>query len=299
MANVLRRDRQLAVLKLLAEGNSIRSTERITCVHRDTIMRLLVKTGNQCREFLDSKMRGLSLRHVQVDELWTYCGCKQARIPVENRQQAYERGDQYLWLALDQDTKLIPSWALGKRTGDMARRFMLDLAGRLRTPKPHESDPHAFRAGGYRPIVQISSDAFAGYAEAVDLAFAANVIYGQLVKDYRSNDLPGRYSPAEMVGADRRVVYGDFDAQSICTSHVERTNATVRLFVRRFTRLTLCFSKKLENLNAAIALHLAHYNFCWRPRKPGTSGRKQLTPAMAAGIAGQPWKPSDLFSAVL
>ena len=289
MAYVLSPDKKRAVLHLLIEGNSIRSTERLTGVHRDTVMRLLVKTGEQCRNLLDREMRGLTLRHVQADEIWTYVGCKTARVPVDERRHSPKIGEQYLFVAFDQDTKLVPCYALGKRTGDLTRRFMMDLASRLKRPNPHASDAHAFAAARYQPITQISTDAFAPYPESVDQAFGPYVKYGQLVKDYRNREMPGRYAPAEMVGADRRTIFGDFDKQSICTSHVERNNATIRLFLKRFNRLTLCFSKKWENLAAAIALHVTHYNFCRR------HGSLRATPAMAAGVTNTLWSLETLI----
>jgi IS1 family transposase len=298
MANVLRPEKQLQVIQLLVEGNSVRSTERITGVHRDTICRLLVRVGGKARDFLDQRMRNLALRHVQADELWTFVLKKAARIPVDEKRENPLIGDQYVFIALDQDTKLIPSFVIGKRTADNARRFMVDLSQRLVTPKPHASDRHAFHAGGYRPLTQLSTDGFAGYPEAVDLAFGPYVRYGQLIKDYRNRDMPGRYSPGELVGSDRRPIFGDVDPFSICTSHVERTNLTIRTFIRRFTRLSLGFSKKLENLCAAVALHLAYYNFCWRPRMPGKSGRYRPTPAMMAGLTTTLWKLPDLTQAL-
>lgn len=174
----------------------------------------------------------------------------------------------------------------------MARRFMLDLAGRLRIPKPHESDAHAYERPGYRTVIQLSTDAFAGYSEAVDLAFAKYVNYGQLNKSYRNADQPGRYAPPEMVGSDRRVVIGSLLPWDICTSHVERNNLTIRTFLRRFTRLSLGFSKKLENLCAAVALHAAHYNYC------RIHSTLRMTPAMKAGLISRPWSIADLYAEI-
>lgn len=290
MAYVLAPDKQLSVIHLLCEGNSIRSTERLTGVHRDTIMRLLVKTGGRCRDLLDRTMRGLVLRHIELDEIWTFVHCKQKQVPVEERRDNPLIGDQYLFVAIDQDTKLIPTFALGKRTGDNARRFCVDLAKRLRLSSPHQSDDHAYSKGGYRPVVQISSDAWAGYPEAIDLAFANQVLFGTLNKDYRNADQPGRYAPPEMIGSQRRWIIGDEQlADKICTSYVERNNLTIRTFIRRFTRLSLGFSKKLENLAAAVALHVAHYNFC---RKHSTL---RATPAMASGVTNTLWSLGDLI----
>lgn len=296
MANVLKAEKQFAVLNLLVEGASIRATERITGVHRDTICRLVVRFGNGCKDFLDERLRGLKLRHVELDEVWSYVAKKQSRLTTEERAEWHDIGDVYLWTAIDQDTKLVASFAVGKRSADNARRFLLDLSERVVIPAAHESDPHAFRTGQHKIVLQLSSDAFAGYSEAVDLAFGPYVQYGQLIKNYRNALMP--YTPSEMVGADRRVVYGNLDPWTICTSHVERHNLTARTFLKRMNRLTICFSKKLENHAAAVAMFLAYYNFCWRPRKPGKSGRRRLTPALAAGLTDRLWTFADLFAEV-
>ncbi len=290
MAYVLAPDKQQSVIHLLCEGNSIRSTERLTGVHRDTIMRLLVRTGNRCRSLLDRTITGLKLRHVELDEIWTFVYCKQKTVPVQERRRNPLIGDQYLFVALDQDTKLIPTFLIGKRTGDNARRFCVDLAKRLRFPSAHETDDHAYREGDKQPVVQLSSDAWAGYPEAIDLAFGGRVRYGTLKKDFRNADQPGRYAPPEMVHASRRWIIGyEQDADKISTSLVERNNLTIRTFLRRFTRLSMGFSKKLENLAAAVALHVAHYNFCRR------HSSLRITPAMAAGVTNTLWSLSDLI----
>lgn len=159
------------VLHLRVEGMSIRATERTTGTNRDTICKLLVFFGDRCREFLDRQMRGLELGHLQFDEQWTYVQKKQSRLTVHEREDCHDLGDVYLWTCIDQRTKLLPAFRIGKRSADNARRFMLDVSQRLRWPKPHESDAHAFADGSYRPIVQISTDGFAAYPEAVDLSF--------------------------------------------------------------------------------------------------------------------------------
>lgn len=284
------------VLNLLAEGASIRATERLTGVHRDTICRLVVRFGNDCKDFLDSRLRRLPLRHVELDEVWSFVRKKQSRLTVDERQERHDLGDVYLWTAVDQDTKLVASFAIGKRSADNARRFLTDLASRVVIPKPHESDAHAFHAGQHQIVLQLSSDAFAGYPEAIDLASGPYVNYGQIIKQYRNAQIV--YTPSEMVGTDRRAVFGNVDLETICTSHVERHNLTVRTFLKRFNRLTICFSKKRENHAAAIAMFLAYYNFCWRPPRPGKSGRKRLTPALAAGVTDRLRTFADLFEAV-
>jgi IS1 family transposase len=295
MANVLASDKQQTVLRLLVEGSSIRSIERITGVHRDTIMRLSVRFGQACRTFLDEEMRQLTLAHIQVDEIWTFVGKKKGRLPAEEWDNPLI-GDAYLWTCVDQDTKLIPTFMIGKRSADMARRLMVDLARRLSRPVPHDSDDHAYATGAYRPVVQISTDGFAPYPEAVDLAFGPYVKYGTITKEYRNADRKaGDYSPAQIISSRRKARFGmrEDEARSICTSHVERNNLTIRTFMKRFARLSLGFSKKLDNLAAAVALHMAYYNFVWKP-----STLKGSTPAMAAGVTRRLWTFDDLFSEV-
>jgi hypothetical protein len=173
------------------------------------------------------------------------------------------------------------------------------VAGRLVRSNPHASDDHAFGVGHYRPIVQISTDGFAAYPEAVDLAFGPYAKFGTIIKEYRNANLA--YTPGEMVGTKRTARRGiaKGEERTICTSHVERLNGTQRIFVKRLNRLTYCFSKKLENLEAAFAMFAAYYNFCWRTRKPGKTGRKRPTAAMMAGLTDQIWTFDELFDAVL
>ena len=175
---------------------------------------------------------------------------------------------------------------------------MVDLASRLVFPKPHESDDDAFSRGHFTYVTRISSDAFAAYPEAVDLAFGPYAKFGTIRKDYRNADQPGRYAPPEMIATERRGVFGirEDEIRSICTSHVERHNLTIRTFMKRFTRLSLGFSKKLENLCAAIAMFVAYYNFCWEPRLPGRTSKKRPTPAVAAEIVNRRWSFWDLFT---
>lgn len=276
MANVLPSATQRQIIHLLVEGNSIRSIERLTNVHRDTIMRLMVRIGEKCRTFLDGRLRGLRLRHIQADEIWTFVGKKQARLGPGDAGNTF-LGDQFLYIAFDQSTKLIATYAIGKRTSEVTNAFMLDLAGRIVTDTP-----------------QLSTDGFNAYKAAVQDAFGFDVNYGQIIKDFAEPVQPGRYGPPVMVASERRQVIGavDIDLKSICTSHVERNNLTIRTFMRRFTRLSLGFSKKLENLAAAVALHVAHYNFC------RVHGTLKMTPAMAAGVVRELWTLDDLIAAV-
>ena len=279
--NVLSADKQRSVLHHLIEGSGIRSTERLVGVHRDTVTNLLVAAGNYAGDFLNRRLVGLRLRHIEVDEIWTFVRKKQGHLkPNENDLLI---GDQYTFTAIDQDTKLIPTFLVGKRTASNCERFMLDLSDRIRAPKPGEP----------RIRMQISSDGFAAYPGAVDLAFANTVDFGVIIKTFREGiEQPGRYGPPEMTDTVRRVVTGDIDPYSICTSYAERNNLTIRTFLKRFTRLSLGFSKKFENLVAAICLHVAHYNFCRR------HGTLKMTPAMAAGVTDELWSLDRLIEEI-
>jgi transposase-like protein/IS1 family transposase len=287
------------VLRLLTEGMSIRGAARSAEVAPNTVCKLLVFFGQACQRFLDQRMQGLALDHLQFDEQWTYVAKKQSRLTLTEREESADVGDVYLWTCIDKTTKLIPGFLIGKRSADNARRFMSDIAGRLIFPNPHASDSHSYRIGGYRPITQISTDGFAAYPEAVDLAFGPYVKYGTIRKEYRNASMI--YTPSEMVGTRRRGIRGlsGRETRSICTSHVERLNGTQRVFLKRLNRLTLCFSKKLENLQAAFATFAAYYNFCWQTRMPGKSGKKRPTAAMMAGLTGHVWSFGELFDAVL
>lgn len=300
MANTLKLSKKMMILRLLCEGNSIRSTERLTGVHRDSIGRMILALGECARNFLDERLRGLTLRHVECDEIWTFVGKKQARLTTEQKELSGTIGDVYLFTAIDQDTKLLACYGLGKRSADMARRFLMDLAGRIKWPNPHASDAHAYQTGGYETVVQISTDGFAAYPEAVDLAFGPYARYGVLIKNYRNASLP--YTPSEIVGTDRRVVKGQFSEWDICTSHVERHNLTIRTFMKRFARLSLGFSKKFECLAAAVAIFTAYYNFCWRTRYPdksGKPGKRRPTAAMMAGLTDHLWSFEEFFETII
>lgn len=291
-------DAKLA-LRLLAEGSSLRSTARVTGLQRNTVCKLLVHFGDACRKFLDQRMRGLTLDHLEFDEQWTFVLKKQARLTIEQRERCHDIGDVYIWTCIDQTTKLLPSFRLGRRTADNARRFMLDVAGRMVWPKPHQSDDHAFAQGSFKRTVQISTDAFAGYPEAVDLAFGPYVRYGTIIKEYKNATMI--YTPSEMVGSKRTARKGmsKADRWTICTSHVERLNGTQRLMLKRLNRLTYCFSKKLRNLECAFSVFAAYYNYCWRTRKPGKSGKCRPTAAVMAGLTDHTWTFDELFAAVL
>ncbi len=286
-------------LRLLVEGSSIRSTERITGLHRDTVCKLLVHFGQACQQFMDERMQGLKLTHLQFDEQWTYVGKKQGTLTVQEREEKSDVGDVFLWTCIDQKTKLMPSFLIGKRSADNARRFMMDVAGRLIFPSAHASDAHAFQAGGYQTLTQISTDGFPAYPEAVDLAFGPYARFGTIIKQYRNAKII--YTPSEMVGTKRTGIRGisGREARTICTSHVERLNGTQRLFLKRLNRLTYCFSKKLANLQAAFAMFAAYYNFVWQTRKADNSGKKRQSAAVMAGLTDHVWSFDELFDAVL
>jgi IS1 family transposase len=268
--NVLRREKQEMAIAALVEGASIRSVERMTGIHRDTIMRLGYRVGQGCANLMDSYMKNLKCQNVQVDEIWCYVGKKQRHLKETDDRE--ELGDQWVWVALDADSKLIPTYLVGKRTLEYAQTFINDLSSRLDNR------------------VQLSSDGFAAYITAVESSFGTNVDYGQVVKAYEAEPLgPGRYSPPQVIRADRIVISGTPKQSKISTSYVERQNLTMRMQMRRFTRLTNAFSKKLDNLKAAVALHFAHYNFV------RVHSSLRVTPAMAAGVTDHLWSISELM----
>lgn len=273
--NTLKPEKRLAVIGALVEGNSVRSVERMTGVHRDTILRLLVKVGGNCRELMDRQMRNPSCQRVQADEIWTYVGKKQARLTYRER-FAPEIGDQYVFVAIDADTKLIPWFEVGKRNALTAMRFMGALRLRLR--------------GRF----QLTTDAFAPYLSAVDWAWgyaAQPPDYAQLIKVFQSvNPGMGRYAPPRIREVVPTVVCGLPDREHISTSYIERQNLTIRMACRRFTRLTNAFSKKLDNLKAALALHFAWYNLVRVHRS------LRITPAMSAGITDHVWSLEELLA---
>jgi IS1 family transposase len=268
--NILKTEKQEMAISALVEGSSIRSVERMTGIHRDTIMRLMVKVGQNCEQILDATMQNLTCKNIQVDEIWCYVGKKQRHLTeTDNRE---ELGDQWVFVALDADSKLIPSYIVGKRSLENAEEFLKDLSERLDNR------------------VQLSSDSLSAYIEAVEQAFGSDVDYGQIVKAYEAEPMgAGRYSPPQVVGAEKIIVSGMPNKSKISTSFVERQNLTMRMQMRRFTRLTNAFSKKLNNLKAAVALHFAHYNFV------RIHSSLRVTPAMEAGVTNHLWSIRDLM----
>jgi hypothetical protein len=273
MANILPKDKQEIVIGALAEGNSIRSIERLSGIHRDTIMRLGVRVGQSCAQILDQKMRGLNCSRIEVDELWGFIAKKKYYASRADRVQGL--GDVWTFLSIDPETKLMPSFLVGQRDRYHAVTFMEDLAKRLNNR------------------IQLSSDAMIAYPDAVEMAFGANIDYAQIVKEYSSPSAEEqrKYSPAKLSAVYKSAIVGTPNPDLVCTSYIERANLTVRTHCKRLARLTLAFSKKLENFKAAIALHLAYYNFV------KTHGTLRCTPAMAAGVERSYWTVADLINA--
>ena len=271
MANVLNTDKQIAVIGALSEGSSIRSIERITGVHRDTIMRLGVKVGQGCAKMLDTSMRNLPCNRLEMDEIWGFVGKKDRNV----REGDNAVGSVWTFCAIDAETKLVPAFKCGDRSVATAKAFVQDVANRM----------------AYR--VQISTDGLNAYVAAMESAFGGNVDYAQIIKTYGHEEVSNnrRYSAPEFVSSEKKVVVGNPDPRLISTSYIERLNATTRLHMRRLTRLTLAFSKKRENFEAAVALHFAYYNFVKR------HNTLRVTPAMAAGVTGTFWKVGDLLEA--
>jgi IS1 family transposase len=272
MANALNTDKQIAVVAALAEGSSIRSIERMTGVHRDTIMRLGVKVGKGCTALMDEKMRNLSCTQLEMDEIWGFVGKKEKHVKPED---PAELGSVWTFCAIDADSKLVPAFRVGDRDAATANAFLDDVAARMRNR------------------VQISTDGLAAYKEAIERSFGGDADYAQIIKTYGQAELEHnrRYSQPEFVSAEKKVIYGRPNLDLISTSYIERLNATTRLHMRRLTRLTLAFSKKRENFTAAVGLHFAYYNFVKR------HNTLRCTPAMAAGVAKTFWSVGDLVEA--
>jgi IS1 family transposase len=262
--NILKMDKQTQILSALVEGNSIRATARITGVEHKTVMRVLIRASVKCEPLLNERMRSLPCKIVQVDEIWTFVGKKEKNVrQTENPELV---GDQYVFVALDSESKIVPTFRVGKRNAENAWYFMQDLQERL------------------TERVQLTTDGFRPYRDAVEDAFGASVDYAMLVKMYGSSgEAETRYSPGEIVDARPIPITGRPKMHLISTSHIERQNLTIRMQMRRFTRLTNGFSKKLENLKAMLCLYFAWYNFC------RVHQTLRITPAMAAGITEHVW----------
>ena len=265
------------ILRLLVEGNSILATSRIADVSKNTVTKLLEDAGKACAEYHDANVKNVEAKHVQADEIWAFCYAKERNVKDAKAAPA-DAGDIWTWTALDRDSKLMISYPVGDRSQATAREFIFDLASRL--------------AGR----IQLTTDGHGGYLKAVTDAFSGDVDYAMLIKQY--GDLTGqkgherKYSPAECMGTKKEVIFGNPIMKDVGASHVERQNLTMRLGMRRFTRLTNAFSKKTENHAYAVALHFMHYNFC------RTHKTLRMTPAMAAGLVTSPWDVDDIVALV-
>jgi IS1 family transposase len=257
------------IVGALVEGNSIRATCRMTGAAKGTVLKLLAELGTACAAYHHEHIRNVQAKRIQCDEIWSFVGAKQKNVTEEKIKQGC--GDVWTWTAIDADSKLIVSYLVGQRGAEWAYSFMEDVASRIASR------------------VQITTDGNRAYVEAIEGAFGMNCDYAMLIKLYGSpNNVDTRYSPGECIGVEKKIWNGNPDPRHISTSFVERQNLTMRMSMRRFTRLTNAFSKKVENHEAAIALHFMHYNFC-RVHKT-----LRVTPAMEAGLADHIWEIEEL-----
>lgn len=276
--NKLNQERQVQVVKALVEGNGINGIVRMTGVAKNTVLKLLADLGSACLKYQDEKMHDLKLSQLQCDEIWEFCYAKAKNVPVEHKGE-FGYGDVWTFVAIDADTKLIPCWLVGMRNLEHASEFINDLKGRLANR------------------VQLTTDGHKMYLEAVEQAFGADIDYAQLVKLYgQTVEGEKRYSPAQCVGAEKHVIQGNPNSKTISTSFIERQNLTMRMSMRRFTRLTNGFSKKVENHMFAVALHFMHYNFA-RPHKT-LANPYPRTPAMVAGISDHVWTIEEIVKLI-
>jgi IS1 family transposase len=264
-------EQKTRVVAALVEGNSVRSTVRLTGVAKNTVLKLVLDLADACAAYHNRHVRGLKVRRLQCDEIWQFVGSKAKNTSPEKKATGW--GDVWTWTALDADTKLCVSYLVGGRDLGWAKEFMGDCASRIKNR------------------VQITTDGHKAYLEAVENAFGADIDYAQLQKIYgAATENHARYSPAKCIGCDMKVVSGDPDPKHVSTSFVERQNLSMRMSIRRFTRLTNAFSKKIENHAAAVAIWFMYYNFC----RVHTTLR--VTPAMESGISNHVWSISEMCS---
>ena len=273
--NVLPLEKRAQILHLLVEGNSMRATSRIADVSINTVTNLLEDVGAACLEFHDATVRNIKSKRVQCDEIWSFCYSKEKNVAPEDK-GILGHGDAYTWTAIDSDTKLAISWLVGRRDSEYGESFIADLASRL------------------VDRIQLTTDGHGVYVNAIEKAFGGAVDYAMLVKVYEGMGAMDqrRYSPSRFVSADKRRINGNPDMRDVSTSYVERQNLTMRMGMRRFTRLTNGFSKKIENLGHAVALHFMFYNFA-RIHKS-----LRVTPAMEAGISDHVWTLEEIAGLV-
>ncbi len=276
--NKLSIDKKVKIISTLVEGNSIRATCRITGAAKGTVIRLLGSVGKACSKYQNEHLRDLNCKHIQIDEIWSFCYAKQKNVP-ENKQGQFGYGNVWTFTAIDADTKLVPSWLIGLRDSDYAFEFVNDLKDRLANR------------------VQITTDGRKIYLDAVEGAFGSKVDYAMLIKMYGAEpESEKRYSSAECIAAEKHIVQGNPNPKLISTSYVERQNLTMRMSIRRFTRLTNAFSKKIENLEYAIALHFMYYNFA-RTHK-SLANPYPRTPAIAASIENHIWSIEEIVKLI-
>jgi IS1 family transposase len=274
--NKLDTARRAQVLSALVEGNSIRSTVRMTGVAKNTIVKLLADAGGACTRYLHENIRNVTAKKIQCDEIWSFCYSKQENVPAD-KQGRFGFGDVWTWTAIDADSKLLISYLVGARDGETACAFVADLAGRLANR------------------VQLTTDGHKAYPEAVEGAFGGEIDYAQLVKIYENdtgNTSDVRYCPGEHVESRKEVITGNPDWSAISTSYIERQNLTMRMRMRRFTRLTNAFSKKIENHEHAIAIYAMHYNYVRIHQSI------RMTPAMKAGLTRKLWSLEDVVALI-
>lgn len=268
--NRLSMEKRTQIIGLLVEGNSLRATSRLADVSINTVTKLLVDIGTACQKYHDEHVKGLTTKRVQCDEIWSFVYAKEKNLPEKLRGK-FGIGSIWTWVALDSDSKFVISWLVGNRDAEYARIFIKDVASRLSNR------------------IQLTTDGLRAYLEAVEESFGANIDYAQLVKLYGpSLENETGYSPAECTGTKKEVVMGNPSINYISTSYIERQNLTMRMSLRRFTRLTNAFSKKIENHAHAIALHFMYYNFV-RIHKT-----LRVTPAMELGLTNKLWSIQDL-----
>ena len=274
--NKLSLEKRTQIISALVEGNSIRATCRMTGAAKGTVLRLLRDIGAACAEYQNNNLRDLHLTRIQVDEIWSFVYAKEKNVP-ETAKGEFGVGDVWTFVAIDDETKLVPHWMVGLRDAGYAFEFVDELRQRLANR------------------VQLTTDGHKMYLEAVEGAFGSEVDYAMLVKVYgASPEKEVRYSPAECIASEKHPISGNPDMAHVSTSYVERQNLTMRMSMRRFTRLTNAFSKKVEYLEYAVALHYMHYNFA-RPHKT-LSKPYPTTPAMAAGIANHVWSITEIVN---
>jgi IS1 family transposase len=268
--NTLPLEKKTLILSLLSGGNSIRSIERMSGVHRDTIMRLMVSVAERCEAFMDETMVNLTVNKLQCDEIWCFVSKKQKRVE-ENENDRYI-GDQYCFVAMDSETKLIPVFTLGKRSGETTRLFMRRVYNCVAI------------------TMQMSTDSFPPYRDIVDRLWGATINYGQVNKQYQELEAEKRYSPGSIISVTRKRIFGHPNRKDISTSHIERQNLSMRMGMRRFTRLTNAYSKKWENLKAALILYFWDYNFA------RVHESLRVTPAIEHGLTSRIWTWYDLLN---